>query len=182
MTKRGRFSQSFQLSKQGFREQTSLNQTIIEARNLKFYIIVFKFLAQDNIYPITLLFNRPISSKGETKRGLNLPRCRNFQGLGLGTSVTKITNHFHLRSRSHCHFSKEGEEEGEGLKLGRGDWGGGGEQVRRWRRLKSSEVGYSQVFWVEGVSLVSVPLSESFYFFPLLSQSDNGGPQSTKKS
>ena len=92
------------------------------------------------------------SSKGETKRGLNLPRCRNFQGLGLGTSVTKITNHFHLRLRSHCHFSKEGEEEGEGLKLGRGDWGGGGEQVRRWRRLKSSEVGHFQVFWMVGVS------------------------------
>ena len=50
-------------------------------------------------------------------------------------------------------LARKGRRRGRlGLKLGRGDWGGGGEQVRRWRRLKSSEVGHFQVFWMVGVS------------------------------
>ena len=58
----------------------------------------------------------------------------------MGTSVTKITNHFHLRSRSHCHFSKEGEEEGEtGVKTRSGRLGrrrGASQKVATFKKFR----------------------------------------------
>ena len=101
----------------------------------------------------------------------------------MGTSVTKITNHFHLRSRSHCHFSKEGEEEGEtGVKTRSGRLGrrGASQKVATFKKFRGwllSGVldGRGVLQWLAWFLFQSFSIS-------FLSQSDNGGPQSTKKS
>ena len=104
----------------------------------------------------------------------------------MGTSVTKITNHFHLRSRSHCHFSKEGEEEGEtGVKTRSGRLGrrrGASQKVATFKKFRVWLL--SGVLDGRGVLqwLAWFPFQSLSILFPLLSQSDTGGPQSTKKS